>query len=252
MLNWLIEVTRLCRELRTKARDGLGALATDNADQVALIRGYMMTDANHLVRIWPPNVNSRIGDLRRHIGFAESHDFRDILDVDLPDIEAKAESYALSGRSPPRDVAFGDLLHPAVKDAALGHFTDGDYRNAVLDSVIAVFDLIKRRTCLDRDGETLINEAFSLEHPKLIFSDLDSESGRSDQKGFIQILKGVFQGIRNPKAHTLDHDLDATSAAQYMVLASALARRVSEAKPSVGQRRSKTPRQFKPSPEGPH
>lgn len=71
---------------------------------------------------------------------------------------------------------------------------------------------------------------FSLEHPLLILSEVDSDSGRNDQKGFMQIFIGAYQSIRNPKAHSLEHDLDQAKAAQYLVFASLLARRVDEAK----------------------
>lgn len=46
----------------------------------------------------------------------------------------------------------------------------------------------------------------------------------------MQVFKGVFQCIRNPKAYSLDHDLTEEKAAQYMVFASLLARRIDEAK----------------------
>jgi hypothetical protein len=63
----------------------------------------------------------------------------------------------------------------------------------------------------------------------LILSELDTESGQNDQKGFIQLFSGSYQGIRNPKAHSLNHDLTEMKAAQYLIHASLLARRVSEA-----------------------
>jgi hypothetical protein len=46
----------------------------------------------------------------------------------------------------------------------------------------------------------------------------------------MQILVGTYLGIRNPKAHSLNHDLDAERAAQYLIFASLLARRIYEAK----------------------
>jgi uncharacterized protein (TIGR02391 family) len=61
-----------------------------------------------------------------------------------------------------------------------------------------------------------------------------TESGKNDQKGFLQIYQGAFLGVRNPKAHSLAHDLDQIKAAQYLVFASLLARRVDEAKPAGG------------------
>jgi len=78
------------------------------------------------------------------------------------------------------------------------------------------------------DGTDLIGKVFSLQNPKLILSEIKTDSGQNDQKGFIQIFQGAFQGIRNRKAHSLTHSLTATKAAQYLVFASLLARRVEE------------------------
>ena len=40
----------------------------------------------------------------------------------------------------------------------------------------------------------------------------------------------AYSGIRTPKAHSMTHDLTAIKAAQYLVLASLLARRIDEAR----------------------
>ncbi len=124
---------------------------------------------------------------------------------------------------------FQFLLHPEVARHALQQYNNGHLRDAVLNSIIAVFDLIREKTGLKDDGDRLIGKAFSLEDPYLILSEIDTESGQNDQKGFMQIYKGSFQGIRNPKAHSLAHDLTTLKAAQYLVFASLLARRIDEA-----------------------
>lgn len=124
---------------------------------------------------------------------------------------------------------FEEMLHPFVREHSFDQYQAGQYRDAVFNSIVAVFDLIRQRTGLDLDGSNLITEAFGLERGALIFSDLETESGRNDQKGFIQILNGAYTGIRNPKAHSLKHDLDKIEAAQYLIFASLLARRVHEA-----------------------
>lgn len=121
------------------------------------------------------------------------------------------------------------FLHSTIIEHAWPQLKDGHFRDAVLNSIIAVFDLIREKTGLKDDGDKLIGKAFSLDDPYLIFSELDTESGQNDQKGFMQILRGAFQGIRNPKAHTLTHDLTFDKAAQYLIFASLLARRVDEA-----------------------
>jgi uncharacterized protein (TIGR02391 family) len=124
---------------------------------------------------------------------------------------------------------FQFLLHPEIKRHALSQYNNGHLREAVLNSIMAVFDLIRNKTGLKDDGDKLIGKAFSLSDPYLILSEIDHESGQNDQKGFMQIYKGSFQGIRNPKAHSLTHDLNKLKAAQYLVFASLLARRVDEA-----------------------
>ena len=121
------------------------------------------------------------------------------------------------------------ILHPKILEHSYQQFLDGHLRSAVLDAFIAVFDLIRERTGLGLDGAELVGRVFSLSDPMLIVSELDTESGKSDQKGFIQILQGAYLSVRNPKAHSLRNDLDDISAAQYLVFASLLARRVEAA-----------------------
>lgn len=127
-------------------------------------------------------------------------------------------------------LTFEHLLHPVISEHALPKYKDGHLRNAVLDSIIAVFDLIRQKTGLGEDGDELIGKVFSLADPYLVLNEIETESGKNEQKGFIQIFKGVFQGIRNPKAHSLSHDLTQIEAAQCLILASLLAQRIEEAK----------------------
>ncbi|GAA0539214.1 hypothetical protein GCM10009098_03450 [Rheinheimera aquimaris] len=126
-------------------------------------------------------------------------------------------------------VGFEDLLHPAIVASSLNLYVNGHLRESVLNSITAIFDLIRQRTGVMEDGDRLIGQVFSINDPVLILSELKSESGQNDQKGFMQIYKGAYQGIRNPKAHTLNHDLNEMKAAQYLVFASMLARRIDEA-----------------------
>src|ERR1051325_604415 len=128
------------------------------------------------------------------------------------------------------DLLLKDVLHPIILQHSYRQLLNGHLRNAVLDAFIAVFDLIRERTGLDLDGAELVGKAFSLSEPMLIVSDLSTESGRSDQKGFIQILQGAYLSVRNPKAHSLKTDLNTESAAQYLVFASLLARRIDRSK----------------------
>jgi uncharacterized protein (TIGR02391 family) len=122
-----------------------------------------------------------------------------------------------------------DLLHPVVRAAAHQQFMNGHYRDAVFNAIVSVFDLLRERSKLALDGSKLASEAFGVNSPRLLVADITTETGRSDQLGFMQMLQGAYGSIRNPKAHTLQHETTRPVAAQYLVFASLLARRISEA-----------------------
>lgn len=127
--------------------------------------------------------------------------------------------------------ALRELLHPVVIDSSWTQYQAGHLRDAVLNAFVALGDFIRARTGLVLDGKALVEQALSPHQPRLVLSTLETESGRNDQSGFMQIFSGAFVGVRNPKAHSLAHDLDPVQAAQYLVFASLLARRVAEARP---------------------
>lgn len=148
-------------------------------------------------------------------------------DADVPAANAAYGPVAVASAFPQVE----DLLHPAIVEHAVPLFRDGHLRDAVLNGVLAVFDMIRARTGLDLDGKDLIGQAFGMDNGRLIFSDVESPSGRNDQKGFLMIYEGIYTGVRNVKAHSLSHDLNEVNAAQYLVTLSLLARRVEECKP---------------------
>ncbi|MBN9408204.1 TIGR02391 family protein [Variovorax sp.] len=231
MLEWYLEVNALFRAIRQKAIDAQGRLENDDAAGAKLINGYLKTDYQALRKLWTDAgfPQEDMGNLGRHIGFGEANDYDDILERDLPHVEARAEAHARQGADAQPRIGFEDLLHPVIYAHAFQHYLDGHYRDAVLNAIVAIFDLMRERTGLDLDGSALVTQVLSLENPHLILSELGSDSGRNDQKGFMQILAGSYLGIRNPKAHSLNHDLDAEKAAQYLIFASLLARRIYEA-----------------------
>lgn len=145
--------------------------------------------------------------------------------------EAAQPAPALSHPAPTSEFPrVEDLLHPEIVAHAVPLFHDGHLREAVLNGVLAVFGMIKARTGLDLDGKELVGQAFGLENGRLIFSEVESSSGKNDQKGFLLVYEGIFTGVRNVKSHSLAHDLTREKAAQYLVTLSLLARRVDECK----------------------
>lgn len=220
----------MLREIRKKSLDAAEALKEDDKAAAKVINGYIRKDYASLRRLWEEHYDpNELGYLGRHIGFGDVHDYNDILNRDLPAIEDKAEEHLLANQGQPSQIGFEDLLHPVVFEHAYQQYRAGHLRDAVLNAFTAVFDLIRTRTGLDMDGAKLAGQVFSVKDPLLILSEIDTESGRNDQAGFLQVYQGAFIGIRNPKAHSLQHDLTEEKAAQYLVFASLLARRVAEA-----------------------
>lgn len=235
MVEWLIAVGGKCRSIEAKADDCINLLAQGQADSVKAVAGYLKSDYEDLSKLLKdsdPTLKNvdRLGDLGRHIGFAEANDFNDIVKSDLPAVLKSAEKLAVALQEKQRHdwIGFQNLLHPAIEEGSLEQYKSGHLRDAVLNGVIAVFDMIRAKTKLDLDGARLTGQAFGLDNGKLIFSEVNSESGKNDQLGFMKIYEGVYTGVRNVKAHSLTHDLDARKAGQYLVMLSLLARRVEE------------------------
>lgn len=235
MIEWYVKTRQLLKNLNSKAQDALPLYQQGGKEASAPINGYIKTDLlKQLREHWLARYaqdEHLFRDLGRHIGFGMDGDYCDIVKNDIPELAERADSLLLADSRNQR-FGFEELLHPAITKSSYDLYRNGHLREAVLNSITALFDVIRGRTNSPEDGERLIGRAFSIENPLLIFSELETESGQNDQKGFMQILKGAYQGIRNPKAHSMTHDLTQLKAAQYLVLASLLARRVDEAKPA--------------------
>lgn len=206
-------------------------LHSDDGITTATICDYMRQDVREIKRLWPPDLSME--DLNKIESISlkcDINSFNEIDSVILNRVEDQIDKYFSAQPTGDLSVSILEILHPVVIDAAYSHFRSGRFRDAVFNAIVSVFDLIRSKTGIDRDGTSLVGEVFSLDNPKLVFSNLDTDSGRNDQKGFLQILQGAYIGIRNPKAHTLHTDLDRLKAAQHLVFASFMARRIDEAK----------------------
>jgi uncharacterized protein (TIGR02391 family) len=231
MIVWYLSVRRLLRDIEEKSRDALVLYEQRGKEASAKVNAYLKSDYEKLKTLWAQQFDDGAPSyLGRHLNFGMDGDYRDILKNDLPEVEKAAEVALLASSKKQVPLGFENLLHPLIKRHCYKHYCDGNFREAVFNSIVAVFDYIRHRTKFNSDGAALIDAVLAPSNPHLILSDLNSESGQNDQKGFMQIYKGAFQGIRNPKAHSLTHDLTEEKAAQYLIFASLLARRIEDAK----------------------
>lgn len=94
-------------------------------------------------------------------------------------------------------------VHPDVLSFCREELLVDNYFHSVFEATKSVAEKIRNRTGLLSDGATLVDEAFSFNSkiPYLALNSLQSESEQSEQKGFMNLLKGVFGTFRNTTAH---------------------------------------------------
>ena len=76
-----------------------------------------------------------------------------------------------------------------------------NFTGAILDAIYSLSDLIREKTGLQSDGTTLVGQALGGKSPKLKVNRLQTESEKNVQSGIEQILRGLFQAVRNPRSH---------------------------------------------------
>lgn len=93
-------------------------------------------------------------------------------------------------------------VHPDVLRYCKEELLVDNYFHAVFEATKSVADKIRNKTGLISDGAILVDEAFSFKSmPYLAINALQSENEQSEQKGFMNLLKGLFGTFRNTTAH---------------------------------------------------
>jgi hypothetical protein len=64
---------------------------------------------------------------------------------------------------------------------------------------------------VDGDGASLVGQALGGDSPRLRVNKFQTETEKNEQKGLEQILRGVYQGIRNPRSHEQFEDTQASA-----------------------------------------
>ena len=91
--------------------------------------------------------------------------------------------------------------HPDVLQFCREELLADNYFHAVLEAVKSVAHKIRGRTGLTGDGTELVDRALGGSPPMLAVNLLSTESERSEQKGFANLVRGTFGMFRNPTAH---------------------------------------------------
>lgn len=109
--------------------------------------------------------------------------------------EAERRANQLREKLKARDV------HPDVLRFCKAELLKDNYFHAVLEAMKSIDAKIKTLTSLDSDGAALYDAALGGATPALQINSLENKSQRSEQSGFLNLLKGLYGTFRNPVAH---------------------------------------------------
>lgn len=123
-------------------------------------------------------------------------------------------------------------LHPELLAYCRSELLEDNYFHAVLEAVKGIASMVRKKTCLSTDGAELIDTAFSGTDPILHINAFSTGTEKSEQKGFVNLLKGLFGTFRNPTAHVpkIEWEMNEQDALDLFTMASYAFRRVDGAK----------------------
>lgn len=121
-------------------------------------------------------------------------------------------------------------FHGSIIFASKRLFIDGHYSQAIFESCKLLNNKVQEISGLTIDGKTLMQQAFSPNNPKIKLNDLDTQSDKDEQEGFMHLFAGTMHGIRNPKGHEVINLKDPYKALDYLSFLSLLFKRLDERK----------------------
>ncbi len=121
-------------------------------------------------------------------------------------------------------------IHDEVTKCCTAELMQENYFHAVFEATKGLAQRVRELSGVDGDGSSLVDIVFSLKKcPKLAFNSLQTETEKSEHRGFAALLKGCFQAVRNPLAHEPKiHWEGEDNAADYLSLISLLHRKLDD------------------------
>lgn len=121
--------------------------------------------------------------------------------------------------------------HPDVLEFCRAELIADNYFHAVQEAVKSVVEKLRNRTGLIDDGNVLFDHVFGGDIPMLIINGFQTMSEKSEQKGFVNLLKGTYGTFRNPTAHAprKDWEMKKEDAEDLLSLLSFIHRRIDKA-----------------------
>jgi uncharacterized protein (TIGR02391 family) len=97
-------------------------------------------------------------------------------------------------------------VHEEVVKYCRAELLSENYFHAVFEATKGIAARIRNLSGLNGDGADLVTKAFLGQIPVLAVGPLATESEKSEQKGFANLLIGLFGAVRNPLAHATKID----------------------------------------------
>lgn len=121
-------------------------------------------------------------------------------------------------------------VHPDVLLYCKAEWLQENYFHAVFEATKSIAAKIRALTGHPGDGAPLIQAAFGGPNPPLAINELKTDSDRSEQSGFLNLLIGIFGTVRNPLAHNpkLDWAMNEQDALDILTLVSLVHRRIDQ------------------------
>jgi uncharacterized protein (TIGR02391 family) len=95
----------------------------------------------------------------------------------------------------------GRSVHPEVLRYCRAELMQDNFFHAVFEAAKGLAQRIRELSGADADGAALVDVVFAIDRPLLAFNTLQTETERSEHKGYAALLKGCFAAVRNPPAH---------------------------------------------------
>lgn len=92
-------------------------------------------------------------------------------------------------------------VHPDVLSFCRAELVADNYFHAVLEATKSIANKLRIKTGLTEDGAPLVDLTLCGATPRLAINALETNSQRSEQSGFANLVKGTFGMFRNPTAH---------------------------------------------------
>lgn len=128
----------------------------------------------------------------------------------------------------------GRHVHEDVLRFCRAELLQGNYFHAVFEAMKSVAAKIRNISGLTTDGADLVRDAFALgadSNPLLAINPLATETDKGEQRGFVNLLIGLFGVIRNPLAHNakIEWEMSENDALDILTMASLVHRKLDRA-----------------------